>query len=83
MSRWVPTICSTSILTATGVEMAAYINKLHMDLEAQAMVRVGQRGAKEHKIDQTPWRTALQPVLQAEAAKFGGMDKILEIVNAP
>jgi tripartite ATP-independent transporter DctP family solute receptor len=71
------------IMTATGVEMASYINKLHMDLEAQAMVRVGQRGAKEHKIDQTPWRTALQPVLQAEAAKFGGMDKILEIVNAP
>ncbi len=69
------------VLADTGVEMAAYIDRLHMEMEAEAMVRTGQRGAKVHAIDREPWRAALRPVWEAEAARVGGMARILEIVE--
>jgi hypothetical protein len=31
--------------------------------------------------DPAPWRAAMQPVWQAQAANVGGMEAIMEIVN--
>jgi tripartite ATP-independent transporter DctP family solute receptor len=71
------------VLAATGAEMAVWLDRRHMELETEAMARIGTRGAKFHPVDPAPWREALRPVIEAEAPKFGGMARIREIVDAP
>ncbi len=70
-----------AIMTRTALEMAAYINKLHLEQEDAAMGRITQRGARVHKVDQAPWRDALRPIWEQEAPKFGGMGAITAIVE--
>ncbi len=70
-----------AVMTRTALEMATYINKLHLEQEDAAMGRITQRGARIHKVDQAPWRDALRPIWEQEAPKFGGMGSITSIVE--
>jgi len=75
------TPANQAAMTRTALEMAAYINKLHLEQEDGAMARIAQRGARIHKVYQAPWRDALRPIWEQEAPKFGGMGAIAAIVE--
>jgi tripartite ATP-independent transporter DctP family solute receptor len=70
-----------TVLQTTANEMAAYFNRIQQEEIGKALDRTVAKGAKVIKVDQAPWRAAMEPVWEAEASKFGGIDKIKAIVN--
>ena len=71
-----------SIMQTTADEMASYFNRLQQAEVEKALERTVAKGVKVIKVDQAPWRAAMQPVWEAEAAKFGGIEKVRAIVDA-
>jgi len=69
------------VLQTTADEMATYFNRIQQEEIGKALDRTVAKGAKVIKVNQDPWRDAMQPVWEAEASKFGGIDKIKAIVN--
>jgi len=69
------------VLQTTADEMAPYFNRIQQEEIGKALERTVAKGAKIIKVNQDPWRDAMQPVWEAEASKFGGIDKIKAIAN--
>jgi hypothetical protein len=61
--------------------MASYFNRIQQEEIGKALERTVAKGAKVIKVNQDPWRDAMLPVWEAEASKFGGIDKIKAIAN--
>jgi tripartite ATP-independent transporter DctP family solute receptor len=70
-----------TVLQTTANEMAPYFNRLQQAEIGKALERTVAKGVKVTKVDQGPWRDAMQPVWEAEAAKFGGVQKVKAIVD--
>lgn len=70
-----------TIMQTTADEMASYFNRIQQEEIGKALDRTVAKGAKVIKVQQEPWRDAMQPVWEAEASKFGGIDKIKAIAN--
>ena len=70
-----------TVFRTTAKEMALYFNRIQATEVDNALARTIPKGAKVFKVDQGPWRDAMRPLWEAEAPKFGGLDKIMTIVN--
>jgi len=69
------------IFHTTGKEMSAYFNRIQKEEVDKALARTVQKGAKVVQVDKKLWSEAMRPLWEREAPKFGGMDKIMSIVN--
>lgn len=69
------------IMQESANDAIPFFNQLQARIQDEALQRTVQRGARVLRPDPAPWRAAMQPVWQAQAANVGGMEAIMEIVN--
>jgi TRAP-type transport system periplasmic protein len=69
------------IMQDSANDAIVFFNQLQARIQDEALQRAVARGARVARPDPAPWRAAMRPVWQAQAANVGGMDAIMEIVN--